>query len=76
VSEHSYGCAADIGAVSGIRIQPSTQGAGSITEKGVLFLAGLKGDLAPHQVISLNSYGGPTLALADHYDHIHLGYAC
>jgi hypothetical protein len=76
VSEHSFGCAADIGSVSGIRIEPSTQGPGTITEQAVRFLSGLGGDLAPHQVISLNSYGGPSLAMADHYDHIHLGYHC
>lgn len=76
VSEHAFGCAADIGSVSDIVIQPSTQGPGTITERAVLFLSGLQGDLGPHQVISLNSYGGPSLAMADHYDHIHLGYHC
>ena len=76
VSEHSFGCAADIGSLSGIVIQPGTQGTGSITEQGALFLGALGGDLAPHQVISLNSYGGPTLAMGDHGDHIHLGYSC
>lgn len=76
ISEHSFGCAADIGTVNNIVIQPSTQGPGTITEKATLFLAGLQGRLAPHQVITLNSYGGPTLAMADHYDHIHLGYSC
>lgn len=76
ISEHAYGCAVDIGSLSGTIIQPSTQGPGSITEQGVLFLAALTGDLAPHQVISLNSYGGPTLAMGDHGDHIHLGYHC
>ena len=76
VSEHSFGCAADIGSLSGTVIQPSTQGPNSITEQGVLFLSALTGDLAPHQVISLYSYGGPSLGMADHYDHIHLGYHC
>ena len=76
LSMHTLGCAVDIGSLNGIVIQPSTQGPGSITEQGVKFLAGLQGDLAPHQVISLNSYGGPTLAMADHHDHIHLGYSC
>jgi hypothetical protein len=76
VSMHTLGCAVDIGSVSNTIIQSSTQGPGSITEQSVLFLAGLPGDLAPHQVISLNSYGGPTLAMGDHDDHIHLGYSC
>lgn len=76
ISMHTLGCAVDIGSVSNIVIQSSTQGPGSITEQSVLFLAGLPGDLSPHQVISLNSYGGPTLAMGDHHDHIHLGYSC
>jgi len=76
VSEHSFGCAADIGSVSGIRIERGTQGPGTITETAVKYLSGLQGDLAPHQVISLYSYGGASMALADHYDHIHLGYSC
>jgi hypothetical protein len=62
--------------VGGVRIEAATQGPGSITESAVLFLAGFGGDLAPHQVISLSSLGGPTLAMADHHDHIHLGYSC
>jgi hypothetical protein len=31
--------------------------------------------MEPHQVISLMTLGGPSFALADHYDHIHVGYA-
>lgn len=76
ISEHTYGCAADIGTLQSIVIQPSSQGPHSITEQGVRFLAALQGRLAPHQVISLYSYGGPTLGMADHDDHIHLGYHC
>ncbi len=76
ISEHTYGCAVDIGTLNGIVITPASQGPGSITEQGVQFLAGLQGRLAPHQVISLFSYGGPTLGMADHDDHIHLGYHC
>lgn len=76
ISQHSVGCAMDIGSVNGTVIMPSTQGHGSITEQAVQYLAGFRGDLAPHQVISLNSYGGPTLAMGDHGDHIHVGYHC
>ncbi|MBN1529423.1 MAG: hypothetical protein JW895_10210, partial [Thermoleophilaceae bacterium] len=28
----------------------------------------------PHQVISLLELGGPTMAMADHADHIHVGF--
>jgi hypothetical protein len=34
----------------------------------------LQGTMAPHQVISLFEIGGPTLAMADHSDHIHVGF--
>lgn len=76
VSAHAYGCAADIGSVGGVVIQPSTQGPGSVTEQAVMLLNGLTGDLAPHQIISLSSLGGASLAMGDHHDHIHLGYSC
>jgi hypothetical protein len=76
VSAHAYGCAVDIGSVGGTIIQPSTQGPGSITEQAVMLLNGLTGDLAPHQIISLSSLGGASLAMGDHHDHIHLGYSC
>ncbi len=76
ISEHTFGCAADIGTLQNIVIRPASQGPGSITEQGVRFLASLTGRLAPHQVISLYSYGGPTISMADHDDHIHLGYHC
>jgi hypothetical protein len=31
-------------------------------------------ELRPKQVISLLGLGGSVVALADHYDHIHVGY--
>jgi hypothetical protein len=30
--------------------------------------------VAPAQIISLLELGGPTLAMADHADHIHVGF--
>ena len=30
--------------------------------------------MQPHQIISLMEMGGPTLAMADHADHIHVGF--
>jgi hypothetical protein len=30
--------------------------------------------MEPHQIISLMDLGGPSFAMADHYDHIHVGY--
>ena len=32
------------------------------------------GHVGPHQVISLLDFGGPTLSMADHADHIHVGF--
>jgi len=34
----------------------------------------LQGTMAPHQIISLLQLGGATMALADHNDHIHIGF--
>lgn len=81
VSEHSYGCAMDIGTIGSTYITPGSQTPGSEVEQAVLFFNGLgtltgKPDLAPHQVISLFDLGGATLSMGDHGDHIHVGYSC
>jgi hypothetical protein len=76
VSEHSTGTAVDIGAINGIRIQPSTQGKGSITEMTIQRLLTLQGTMKPHQIISLMQFPGTdnTFAMGDHYNHIHVGF--
>ncbi len=76
VSEHSSGDAVDISAVNGIPIE-GHQGPGSITDTTVRKLLTLQGSMKPHQIISLMSYPGAdnTLAKADHYNHIHVGFA-
>jgi murein DD-endopeptidase MepM/ murein hydrolase activator NlpD len=76
VSEHSTGTAVDIGAINGIRIQPSTQGKGSITEMTIQRLLTLQGTMKPHQIISLMQFPGTdnTFAMGDHDDHIHVGF--
>jgi SLT domain-containing protein len=73
VSEHSSGNAVDIAAVNGTPIL-GHQGKGSITETTIRKLLTLQGPMAPHQIISLMDMGGPTMALADHADHIHVGF--
>jgi hypothetical protein len=73
VSEHSTGDAMDIAMLNGIPVA-GHQGPGSITESAVKTLLQLQGNMVPHQVISLMDMGGPTLSMADHYDHIHVGY--
>ncbi len=81
VSEHSYGCAMDIGTIGSTYIQPSSQTPGGEVHQAVLFFNGLasatgRPDLGPHQVISLFDLGGATLSMGDHGDHIHVGYSC
>ena len=73
VSEHSSGNAVDISRVNGIPVL-GHQEAGGITDQAVRRLMQLQGAFAPHQVISLFAMGGPTLAMADHADHIHVGF--
>jgi transglycosylase-like protein with SLT domain/peptidase M23-like protein len=75
VSEHSSGDAVDIAAVNGIPIV-GHQGAGSITDLTIRRLLTLQGSMKPHQIISLMTYPGTdnTLALPDHYNHIHVGF--
>ncbi len=75
VSEHSSGNAVDIAKVNGIPIL-GHQGEGSITDITIRRLLTLQGTIKPHQIISLMKYDGTdnTLALPDHYDHIHLGF--
>jgi hypothetical protein len=76
ISEHSTGTAVDIGAVNGIVISPATQGPGSITDITIQRLLNLQGTMKPHQIISLMTFKGAdnTLAMADHYNHIHIGW--
>ena len=73
VSEHSSGNAVDIATVNGIPIL-GHQEPGGITEQTVRRLMQLQGTMAPHQIISLLEMGGATFAMADHNDHIHVGF--
>jgi len=75
VSHHSSGNAVDIAAVNGIPIL-GHQGRGSITDLTVQRLLTLQGTLEPDQIISLMTFEGAanTYAMADHHDHIHIGW--
>ena len=73
VSEHSSGSAVDIAKVNGIPIL-GHQEPGGIAEQTVRRLMRLQGTMQPHQIISLLELGGPTMAMADHADHIHVGF--
>lgn len=73
VSAHSFGAAVDIAAFNG---QPviGHQGPGSLTEQAVKLLMRLEGEAQPAQLISLMNLGGPSFAMGDHHDHLHVGY--
>jgi soluble lytic murein transglycosylase-like protein len=75
VSEHYTGDAVDISAINGVPIADH-QGAGSIADITIRALLTLQGEFIPHQIISLMQYPGTsnTLAMADHWNHIHVGF--
>jgi Transglycosylase SLT domain len=73
VSHHSSGNAVDIAEINGIPVL-GHQEAGGVTDQAVRRLMLLQGTMAPAQIISLLEIGGPTFAMADHHDHIHVGF--
>jgi hypothetical protein len=73
VSEHSSGNAVDIAKINGVPIL-GHQEPGGVTDTAVRRLMRLQGTLQPHQIISLLEIGGPTMAMGDHADHIHVGF--
>jgi hypothetical protein len=74
VSEHSTGDAVDIADIDGIPVT-GHQGPGTLTDELIRDVLQLQGTMHPHQVISLEDLPGETsFALADHYDHVHVGY--
>jgi len=73
VSEHSSGSAVDIARINGVPIL-GHQESGGVADQAVRRLMLLQGTMAPHQVISLLAIGGPTMAMSDHADHIHVGF--
>ncbi len=73
ISHHSLGAAVDIAMINGMPVL-GNQGPGSITESLVRDVLRLQGTLAPDQVISLMDFGETSFAMADHADHVHVGY--
>jgi hypothetical protein len=73
VSEHWSGNAVDISSINGIPIL-GHQDKGGITEQTVRRLMTLQGTMRPHQIISLLDFGANTLHMADHADHVHVGF--
>jgi hypothetical protein len=73
VSEHWTGNAVDISAINGIPIL-GHQDPGGVADQTVHRLMLLQGTMQPHQIISLLDYGANTLAMADHANHVHVGF--
>jgi hypothetical protein len=74
VSEHSTGDAVDIAVINGV-VVTGHQGPGTPADELIKTVLQLQGTMHPHQVISLEDLPGETsFAMADHYDHVHVGY--
>jgi hypothetical protein len=74
ISAHIYGRAVDIGALDDVSIYGHQLQRGSVTERATRQILLLPAEMMPKQVISLLGLGGPSFPLADHADHIHIGY--
>jgi murein DD-endopeptidase MepM/ murein hydrolase activator NlpD len=75
VSEHSSGNAVDIAEIDGVPVN-GHQGPGTLADALIKTVLRLQGTMQPHQVISLEDLPGATsFAMADHYDHVHIGYS-
>jgi hypothetical protein len=74
VSEHSTGDAVDIPVINGVPVT-GHQGPGTFVDDLIRTVLALQGTMHPDQVISLEDLPGETsFALADHYDHVHVGF--
>jgi murein DD-endopeptidase MepM/ murein hydrolase activator NlpD len=74
ISNHSFGGAADIAMINGAPVL-GNQGPGSATEDLLRAVLRLQGTMVPDELISLQELGGPSFAMGDHADHVHLGYS-
>jgi hypothetical protein len=72
-SAHIYGRAVDISSIGGIPVIGNQQ-PGGIVDRAVRQILSLPSALQPAQVISLLDLSGPSFALPDHGDHLHVGY--
>jgi hypothetical protein len=73
VSAHIPGHAVDISGLGDTPIQ-GHQEPGGVTERAVRDLLFLPSEVMPRQIISLLGMGGASFPLADHYNHIHIGF--
>jgi len=73
ISAHVSGHALDVAGLGDTSIQ-GHQEPGGITERAVREILFLPAEVMPRQVISLPGLGGPSFPMADHYNHIHIGF--
>jgi hypothetical protein len=73
ISAHIAGHALDVSGLGGVPIQ-GHQEPGGMTERAVREILFLPAEVMPRQVISLLGLGGPSFPMADHYNHIHIGF--
>ena len=73
ISAHISGHALDIAGLGDTPIQ-GHQEPGGLTERAVREILFLPAEVMPRQVISLLGMGGPSFPMADHYNHIHIGF--
>ena len=73
ISAHVSGHAVDIAGLGDTPIQ-GHQEPGGMTERAVREILFLPTEVMPRQVISLLGLGGPSFPMADHYNHIHIGF--
>jgi murein DD-endopeptidase MepM/ murein hydrolase activator NlpD len=73
VSNHSSGNAVDIAVINGVPVL-GNQGPGTLTHELLKAVLRLQGTMVPDELISLEELGGPSFAMADHADHVHIGW--
>jgi hypothetical protein len=73
ISAHIAGHALDVSGLGDVPIQ-GHQEPGGMTERAVREILFLPAEVMPRQVISLLGLGGPSFPMADHYNHIHIGF--
>ena len=73
ISNHSFGGAADIAVINGVPVI-GHQGPGTLTHELLEAVLRLQGTMVPDELISLENLGGPSFAMSDHADHVHIGY--
>lgn len=75
VSHHATGRAADISAFNDEPVLGHQEGDETYTADAIRSLMALPPVLRPVELISLYNLGGPSLAMGNHDDHLHIGYS-